>query len=936
MKRLSLVVGLLFCGLATLLAQRTITGTVVDDQGEALIGATVLVKGTSTGTVTDIDGTYSLNVGNDAQTLIFSYTGFETIEQAIGASNVVDATMFAGVTFDEIVVTGQGVGIERKRLTSTVDAISSEQLELAPITQLDQVLQSRIPGTQVRLTSGQPGTASQIRNRGPISANASTTPVIIIDGVRVDNLNSNPELGIATGGANSSALADIPIEAIERVEFTRGGAATTLYGADAANGVLQIFTKKGTYGQKARFGYDATVGVMQGEDRFLRFPETADLYFEEGLIQQHRVTVDGGSENVGYSFSGSFYDDDGFNDLNQQRRISFRTGIQAKISPKLDYSASAAFTSNWFTRDYNANTSFSRFGGLEGAAFGNLDDFDADQLADLDEQLTLEGENTDITEAIRRFQTSQSLTWRPFEGFTARATVGLDNRTSRQREVASNALLIAKGSQAPGTADQGELDVATRSFIGITSDVSLQYKFDVSDFSFITGAGGQFFRNQDEQYRLQATNLTEGSFLFGNSANQTVDDFLQVLAFGGIYLSENIGYKNKIFLDAAIRWDGNSAFGDDIGFVPIYRVGLTYSLTDEAFMQEGGISDIVSRFSIRANFGQATNFPTPFARDLLFVSDAYADQVAYTFGNPGNSDLGPEIVDSYEAGFDASFFDARFGIGFTYYDNTTNDAIFTPPFAPSFGQLAQETNIGTVTNTGIELQGYVDVIRTNDIDFTINASYTTNENLVEDSGGSPEFVVGGFTFLGSYVKEGEPLGYLRGGNPVFDAEGNLVDVERNAFLGNPNPTAYGTVGFNFRWKDLNVFASADFQSGASGVATDDVLRYFRGANDPGRIPDNAASESFFDLAGVWVEDADFFKVRNIGVSYNVPVDNIDALSRLTIGLNFRNPLVWASSSFDPEITGSGIARQNGFGVGGFGYGTESAPRQILFNVRVGF
>lgn len=936
MKRLSLVVGLLFCGLATLLAQRTITGTVVDDKGEALIGSTVLVKGTSTGTVTDIDGTYSLNVGNDAEMLVFSYTGFETIEVAIGASNVVDVTMYAGVTFDEIVVTGQGVGIERKRLTSTVDAISSEQLELAPITQLDQVLQSRIPGTQVRLTSGQPGTASQIRNRGPISANASTTPVIIIDGVRVDNLNSNPALGLGTGGASSSALADIPIEAIDRVEFTRGGAATTLYGADAANGVLQIFTKKGTYGQKARFGYDATVGVMQGEDRFLRFPETADLYFEDGLIQQHRLTVDGGSDKVGYSFSGSFYDDDGFNDINQQRRISTRTGIQAKISPKLDYSASAAFASNWFTRDYNANTSFARFGDLEGGSFGNLSELTDEELADLDERLTREGEETDITEAIRRFQTSQSLTWRPFEGFTARATVGLDNRVSRQRRVTSNALLVAKGSVPAGTADQGGLDVSTRSFIGLTSDVSLQYKFDTGDFSFITGAGGQFFRNQDEQYLLSATNLTEGSFLFGNSAEQTVSDFLQVLAFGGVYISENIGYKNKLFLDAAIRWDGNSAFGNDIGFVPIYRFGLTYSLTDEPFMQESPISDIVSRFSIRANFGQATNFPTPFARDLLFTSDAYAGLVAYTFGNPGNPDLGPEIVDSYEFGFDASFLDARIGLGFTYYDNTTNDAIFQPPFAPSFGQLSQEANVGTVLNSGIELQGYVDVVRSNDIDFTINASYTTNENIVEDAGGSPEFVVGGFTFLGSYVKEGQPLGYLRGGNPVFDAEGNLVDVERNAFLGNPNPTAYGTVGFNFRWKDLNVFASADFQSGSSGVAVDDVLRYFRGVNDPGRIPDNSLSESFFDLAGVWVEETDFFKVRNIGVSYNVPVDNIDALSRLTLGLNFRNPIVTGRSSFDPEVTGAGIGAQNGFGVGGFGFGTESAPRQILFNVRVGF
>jgi outer membrane receptor protein involved in Fe transport len=353
-------------------------------------------------------------------------------------------------------------------------------------------------------------------------------------------------------------------------------------------------------------------------------------------------------------------------------------------------------------------------------------------------------------------------------------------------------------------------------------------------------------------------------------------------------------------------------------------------------MQESGISDIVSRFSVRANFGQATNFPTPFARDRLFVANPYLGSVAYTFGNPGNADLGPEIVDSYEAGFDASFFEARFGIGFTYYDNTTNDAIFTPPNAPSSGQLAQEANVGTVTNKGIELQGYVDVLRSEDFDLTFNASYTTNENVVVDAGGSPEFNVGGFTFLGSFVKEGQPLGYFRGSQPTFDAEGNLVDVEANAVLGNPNPTSYGTVGMNFRWKNLTIFGSSDFQRGASGVAVDDVLRYFGGVNDPDRIPANSASESFFDLAGVWVEDADFFKIRNIGISYNVPTANIAALSRLTLGLNFRNPYVRASSSFDPEVTGSGIGAQDGFAAGGFGFGTESAPKQVLFNVRIGF
>lgn len=934
MKRLSLVLALVLASMGALLAQRTITGTVTDDTDMPLIGATVLVQGTTTGTITDVDGNYTLQVPEDAENLVVSYTGYETQVVPIGTSNVVDVELSSGITLTDVIVTGQGVGLERKRLTSTVDVITAEQIEAAPLTQLDQVLQSRLPGTQIRLSSGQPGTASLIRNRGPISANGATTPVIIIDGVRVDNLNSNPQLNVGTGGANSSALADIPIESIERIEFIRGGAATTLYGADAANGVLQIFTKKGTSGA-ARFSAEAMVGTMDGEDEFLRFQETADLIYETGFIQQYRAGVDGGNDRVTYNFSGSFYDDDGFNAVNEQRRVSMRTGVNAKVSEKLEYNGSAAFSSNYFTRDYNANTSFSRFGNLEGGDFGDLSMRSQGFLDTLRESLDEQAALTDITEAVRRYQISNNFLWKPFENFSARLTFGLDGRRSRARDLQTNALLISKGAVGPGTDDQGNIELATRDFLVLTTDLGLQYRIDAGDWSFVTGAGGQFFREQDEQYEFNASNVTEGSESINNAAEVSAADFVRTVAFGGFYFSENIGYKNKLFLDAAVRFDGNSAFGESVGLTDIYRVGLTYSLTDEPFMQEGNLARILTRFAIRANYGQATNFPTPFARDRVFAVNPYLGTPTYTFGNPGNQELGPERVDSYEFGADMSFLDGRFGVNFTYYNNTTQDAIFTPPSVPSSGQNSQEANVGEVENKGIEVQTYVDIIETNDVKLSFNASLTTNENTVISAGGAPEFVVGGFTFLGSFVKEGLPLGYLRGANPIFDAEGNLVDVERNAFLGNPNPDGYGNVGLNLQWKRFSAFASADYQYGAQGVAVDDVLRYFGGVSDPGRIPENAQNASFFDLAGVWVEDTDFFKVRNIGVSYQIPTAN-SFLTRLEVGINFRNPFVWGSSSFDPEVTGAGIGAQGGFGVGGFGFGTESAPQQTLLTVRLGF
>jgi len=933
MKKISLLLVLMVSLVGYTLAQRTISGTVTDLAGEPLIGASIIGKGTVVGTITEIDGTYTLKIAEDVKMLLVSYTGFETQEVAVGASNVIDVELSEGIDLSEVVVTGQGVGIERKRLTSSVDVITAEEIEAAPVVQLDQLLQSRLGGVQVTASSGQSGTASLIRNRGPISAQASTTPIILIDGVRLDNLNSRPDLNINTGGANSSALSDIPVESIERIEFIRGGAASTLYGTDAANGVIQIFTKKGTAGQ-ARVNAEASFGIINGETEFLKFENTKDLVFESGTSQNYRLGVDGGNDKTTYNFSGNFYDENGFTSVNENRRASLRSTIKTQVHRTLTYTGSASFTSNYFTRDYNANTSFARFGNIEGGAFGNVDTLNSTAYNELKESLALQADNTNITEAIRRYTFSNAFAWTPFQGFTTNLVVGLDNRFSRQRETATNALLVSKSAAAPGTVDQGSIAVATRNFIGVTVDLGLQYRFDAGDFSFISGAGGQLFRQRDEQYLVSATNVTEGSNTINNSAETLAEDALREIVFGGFYISQNIGFQNKLFIDGKLRFDGNSAFGDNIGLKDIYSVGITYSLTDERFIQDSGISDILTRFQIRANYGQSTNFPTPFSADREFAVNPFLGRPSFTFGNPGNSELTAETVNSLEIGADMSILAGRVRFAITYYDNTTIDAIFTPPSAPSSGQLAQDVNLGEISNTGYEFALSADVLQTDDLRLTVSGSLTTNENIVVDAGGLPEFVVGGFTFLGSFVKEGEPLGYFRGGNPIFDGEGNVIDVERNAFLGDPNPDGYGNAGLDFTWKGFSVFASADYQYGAQGVNVDDVLRFFNGVNDEGRIPENAAGTSFFDLAGVWVEDANFFKIRNIGVSYNFDASKIASLRRLQLGVNFRNPYVRASSSFDPEVTGSGVSEQGGFAVGGFGFGTESAPKQIIFSLKI--
>jgi outer membrane receptor protein involved in Fe transport len=909
----------------------TVSGIVKSaDSGEPLPGVAVVEKGTSNGTVTDGDGKFSLSVSSSNSVLVFSSMGMQPKEVQASASFMVVNLDLESATLDEVVVTGQGVGMSKKRISTTVASIDAAELQRTPATQLDQLIQSKLPNAQIKLSSGQPGTASIIRSRGPVSANTNTTPVIMIDGVRVDNLNSNAQLGLATGGAQSSAIADIPMEDIDRIEYIPGGAATTLYGADAANGVLQIFTKRGKAGRSSVF-FETQLGAMTGTRDFLRWDRTGDLLFQTGFSQNYRLGFSGGTDALSYSFSGSIYADDGFNSVNENQRSNFRTTVSARVTPRLRYSASFSYNNNNFTRDYNANTSFARFGNAEGGQYGDLDALTDQEFNALKDQLQREGEVTDITEVVNRFNVANNFKYDVTDKVVVSFDFGLDSRRSKQQELATNELLITKGSAAPGTTDQGEINVSSRDFRVFSTNLNAAYTESAGDFSFITTVGGQLFAQNDYQTLILATGVADGSVSINNSAGQSASDFYNTVTSYGIYVAENIGWKNKLFLDLGLRFDGNSAFGSEIGLIPLIKVGGSYVISDEEWFK----NNVVDFLKIRANFGQATLFPTPFANDLTVALNPYNGLAAFAFANPGNPQLESEVANTFEAGIDLGFLEI-FTLGFTYYNTITDGALFTPPQAPSSGQAAQEFNVGEISNTGFEIALNAAILRTEKHTLNARVSYNYNDNLVTSTGGAPEFAVGGFTFLGSFVKEGQPLGYLRGAKVVEDGNGGY-DVERNAFLGTTFSPSFGTFAVDYTWNNkLSLFLSGDYQFGGQGVNVDDVLRYFNGVNDEGRIPQEVIDggiTSFFDLAGYWVEDANYFKVRNIGAEWNFGSIG-SKITNLRIGFDVRNPFNWASSRFDPDVTGAGIAAQGGFASGGFGFGTESAPRLFLFTLRL--
>ena len=206
------------------------------------------------------------------------------------------------------------------------------------------------------------------------------------------------------------------------------------------------------------------------------------------------------------------------------------------------------------------------------------------------------------------------------------------------------------------------------------------------------------------------------------------------------------------------------------------KVGLAYVISEESFW--GGLDNVVSTLKLRGSYGEAGNFPPPFTRDAQLNANPFLGQLAFQPGQPGDPELGPEKLKTLEFGADLGFVEDRINVEFTYYNSKTENALFTAPFAPSLGQENQVRNLGEIENNGIEIATRFAVLNKPDWTLNINASANFQDNKVTNAGGSPEFNIGGFTFLGPFVKEGEQVGYLRGSKPTFDEGGNLVRCRR--------------------------------------------------------------------------------------------------------------------------------------------------------------
>ncbi len=934
-----------------------ISGLVLDDASQRpLANAQILVAGTGIGQLSNSSGRFVLlNVPAGEHTVQVTLIGYESAERTVTVSPGQTANIDIGmsstaISLNEIVVTGVGAETTRRALGTSVDVLSAEDFELAPVQSVDQLLQGRVAGATVSATSAQPGTGSLINFRGVSSVFGAQTPVIYVDGVRVDNDQSTAG---GTGGEQSSALSDLLTSDIERIEVTKGGAASTLFGSDAATGVIQIFTKKGTPGAP-RVTARVEQGVEMPElkyifDMGLIFPERVesgeiterfmrDLYFKNDRTQNYYVGVSGGTADVTYHVSGRLEDSGGTQPKDASTNYNIRGGLQASLTDDFTLEFSGSYVRHNFERLYN------------GAAI-------ADPLTtfEVGDALFFSGASTlhealdifllpQIDESVNRFIFSAGARWNIRDDLTFKMTMGTDNRNNQQRTYQPIGF-------TPGE-PTGNLRRLDRDFTSVSLDGGVTYAWESAGGT--TGSsltvGVQGFREEESViWGNGRTFALPGTFDFDDAAVITAGEGNVEVFNGGVYVDEQLSLWDKLYLGGGFRVDAGSSFGDNIDTELYPKATGSYILSDDIGLP------FVDELKIRTAYGQTGKFPGAFLKDRTFSATSFRGESAPRFANPGNEDLRPEKTSTIEAGIDAALWDNRIGLDFTAYEARTTDALFNVPRQPVTGQSIQQENVGEILNRGVEVALNLQVLNTQTLAWSIGGTFQYSHNEVTDMGGVPDFNAEGGQkrVTGCWTQSdpndastcrGGPVGAWYLSMPVDTNGDGLPDGSERNFTGSfPVPDKSGGVNTTISvGNDLTVSALADWAGGHDVFDWGSVWATFNGiyrrervrcgmeegaaqgcdyafptqynpdGTERGKYSQNAARTGF-------LYDGDYFKLREVSVRYALPegVARLVNVGRATLYVNGRDLWIWSRNQMiDGEL--------NGLSGGGLRLGSESS------------
>jgi TonB-linked SusC/RagA family outer membrane protein len=720
---------------------------------------------------------------------------------------------------DEVVVTGAGVAAEKKKLGNTVATINNQLIQEAPVSTLSEILQGREAGVNALPSGGLVGEGTRIRIRGTSSLSQSNEPVVYVDGVRVDNAGGFAGVG-AGGGGVPSRLDDINPDAIDRVEILKGAAAATLYGTQASGGIIQIFTKQGTF-SKPKFSLEIEQSTLNYPDvykpntGFARTQAQLDnmraafkdpniqLYqpysksmvkdlFTTGYGQTYSLNVSGGGSGVTYFASGRFQNTNGpygpgpedffgqepGGTEDKLRRGQFSATLGVIPSNKLNIRLSSQYSRIRQEQIDNNNNiygviSLAMFGKPErvvlpnalgqGNAFGNAA-FATVREAGFQETV----DNTD--HANVSLSTSYKLT----KEIALDGTVGIDYVSQRS----SNLNPFGYNVDAfVGNEINGALRIGKREHTEWTVDLKGNWSRNLtSSISSQLLAGLQgFITSETFSFGSGVTFPGPGIEVLNGGAVQTSSSFFSEVVQAGYFFQEQLGYKDYLYLTGGVRFDANSAFGSDFSTVSYPKFSLSF-VPSQAFNMS---STPFSTLRVRAAIGQSGKQPDAFAKFTTFVPFTATDGAGLAPGNLGNQALKPEKSTEWEAGFELGLLNDKLGLEFTYWDRVVKDALIARRYAPSGGfYRPQLDNIGEMTAHGIDLEATFRVLKKENLGIEIFANGAFLREKITDLGGSPEQKSGGsYPRYRNFLTEGYAPGSFFGPKPALTVDRNGNPIE---------------------------------------------------------------------------------------------------------------------------------------------------------------
>lgn len=958
-------------------AQNTqIKGKVTDVNGEFLPGVTIVLKGTNNGSITNIDGDYTISGQfTQASILTFSFIGMESQEVTIADQKEINVVLKSKVIgLNDVVVVGYG-SQQKKDVTGSVALVDAEELESRPNSQLGSLLQGHAAGVRVVSGSGKPSASLSVRVRGTNSITAGSEPLYVIDGVPTSDTRSlNP--------------ADV-----ETMTVLKDASSAAIYGAQGANGVVLITTKRGKSG-KPSVSFDTYTGfsqvwntleVLNGEqyrdlmtemgqttdwDRYNQNTDWQNQIFQQGMSQNYQLSVSGANDKTNYYISGGWVEQEGAIRSSRMDRGNFKINLDQEINEWLELGTRLSYT-KYSDVDVNDNSAVNQGGILTGVintpsvigVYNEDGSFTSNPFQNWENPMA----STDGSEReynSDRFLGNLYVKINFLNNFSFKSNFAVDYNNGIYDYFLDPYLTSygkAKNGIATNTTDRSNYWMAEN---------TLSYNKKVQNHTFdgLIGSVAQKFYWENnyittENFSSNAVKTTNAGAII-TSAGNTKSEKANTSFLGRL----NYSYDNKYLLTANFRADASSAFGPENrwGYFPSFSTG--WRISQESFMQN---IDFLSDLKLRLGWGIVGNDQI---RNYAYygLSGTGAN---YPIGGQAMPGTYPSAIDNHSLkweeseqtnmGIDFNAFSGRIQLTVDAYLRKTKDLLLDAPLPHSTGYDNALQNIGNLENKGLELSlNTVNIDKAFKWNTTFNISFNQNKvtNLVVESLPMGDIAGRGEAIL---LEEGQALGtlygYIWGG--VDPETGNGYYVDRNGestftpspedrtIIGNANPKFFYGLNNTISYKGfaLNIFLEGSQGNDMLNATRIDsegmsdpknqllsVNNRWRQAGDITDIPKASwASTDNSRISTRFIEDASYMRVKTITLSYDIPKDllvkiNIDRVKVYATSENLFT--ITNYSGFDPEVNAYGGSNT----MKGIDYGTYPQTRNIIFGLNLTF